>query len=77
MALKSVATAVCRVCAHDECNATFTTRRANRRFCSDRCRIKAWEARHPRVTRRVNRRPPHPSLAVMRRALESIRPEGI
>jgi len=36
--------ATCPSCGHE-----FERRRAWQRFCAGRCRVRAWEAAHPRV----------------------------
>jgi hypothetical protein len=42
---------------------TVTTRNPNRRFCSPRCRVADWHARHDRPPRTRNPVPPDPQLA--------------
>jgi hypothetical protein len=32
-------------CAHDDCGTTFTTRNPRRKYCSDSCRMKAFQRR--------------------------------
>jgi hypothetical protein len=38
-----------RRCSYEDCGRAFGPRRAWQRFCSERCRYKAWELENPRV----------------------------